>query len=287
VGLTSLLVLLAAAVLHAGWNLLVKQAADKQAFTWWALLAGALLSLPVLAWGFPWPARVWPYALASALCEALYFAALATAYRLADFSLAYPIARGTAPLLLALWSVWWLGEHPRPGGVLGLITLVLGLLVVSWPFSLLHSSEREAKVPWAGIAAALAVAVVISLYSVIDGAAVKFVSPAPYTALVLALAVPLITPVALFRADRRALLAEGRRHWPRILLTGGLMQISYSLVLFAYARSPVSYAGAIREVSIIFAALAGWRWLKEPLGRRRLAGAMLICLGILIIAVAG
>jgi len=122
---------------------------------------------------------------------------------------------------------------------------------------------------------------------VIDGAAVKFVAPAPYTALVLALAVPLITPVALFRADRRALLAEGRRHWPRILLTGGLMQISYSLVLFAYARSPVSYAGAIREVSIIFAALAGWRWLNEPLGRRRLAGAVLICLGILIIAVAG
>jgi drug/metabolite transporter (DMT)-like permease len=285
----ALLVLLAAALLHAGWNLLVKQSSDKQVFTGLALLAGALLAAPVLVLGFPFPARVWPYALASAFCEALYFAALATAYRLADFSLAYPIARGTAPLLLAVWAVWWLGERPRPGGVIGLAVLVLGLLVVgaaSRPPLCERSAAQEGG-RWAGIAAALAVAVVISVYSVIDAAAVRFVAPAPYTALVLALAAPLILPVALFRSNLQTLRTTWRLHWPRILLVGALMQISYGLVLFAYSRSPVSYAGAIREVSIIFAALAGWRWLREPLGRQRLSGAVLICLGILLIAVAG
>ncbi len=284
----SLLVLLVAALLHAGWNLLVKQSSDKQVFTGLALLAGALLAAPVLVLGFPFPARVWPYALASAFCEALYFAALATAYRLADFSLAYPIARGTAPLLLAVWAVWWLGEHPRPGGVIGLVVLVLGLLVVG-AASRPQPREETAKEGkrWAGIAAALAVAALISVYSVIDAAAVRFVAPAPYTALVLALAAPLILPVALFRSNLQTLRTTWRLHWPRILLVGALMQISYGLVLFAYSRSPVSYAGAIREVSIIFAALAGWRWLHEPLGRQRLAGAVLICLGISLIAVAG
>jgi drug/metabolite transporter (DMT)-like permease len=288
----SLLVLLAAALLHAGWNLLVKQAADKQAFTGLALLAGALLATPVLVLGFPFPARLWPYALASAFCEALYFAALATAYRLADFSLAYPIARGTAPLLLALWAVWWLGERPSLGGMIGLSILVLGLLVVGAagrPHPPPEEGRQAAKEGsrWAGIAAALAVAMIVSVYSVIDGAAVRFAAPAPYTALVLALAAPLIMPVVLFRSSLQTLRTTWRLHWPRILLVGALMQISYGLVLFAYSRSPVSYAGAIREVSIIFAALAGWRWLHEPLGRQRLAGAVLICGGILLIAVAG
>jgi drug/metabolite transporter (DMT)-like permease len=97
----------------------------------------------------------------------------------------------------------------------------------------------------------------------------------------------MILPVVLFRSNLQTLRTTWRLHWPRILLVGALMQISYGLVLFAYSRSPVSYAGAIREVSIIFAALAGWRWLHEPLGRQRLAGAVLICGGILLIAVAG
>jgi drug/metabolite transporter (DMT)-like permease len=285
VSLTALLVLLLAAALHAGWNLLVKQAADKQIFTWWVLLAGSPLFVPVLLTGFPWPARVWPYVLASALLEAAYFAALATAYRLADFSLAYPLARGAAPLLLALWAVLWLGERPRLGGALGLGTLVVGLLIVGAAPG--RDRAGSAGRSWIGIAAALGVAVLISVYSVIDAAAVRFVAPFPYTALVLTLSILFITPIVLLRYDREALLAEWRRHWPRILLVGPLILASYGLVLFAYTHAPVSYAGAVREVSIIFAALAGWRWLNEPLGKRRLLGAVVICAGILLIAVAG
>lgn len=281
---TALLVLLAAAILHAGWNLLVKQAADKHLFTWWALVAGSILFSPILLQAGTWPARIWPYALASALCEAAYFVALATAYRLADFSLAYPLARGTAPLLLALGSVVFLKEKLSPGGVLGLSVLVLGLLIVGTT-----GTTRTARTSrtWIGIGAALAVAVLIALYTVIDGAAVRFVQPGPYNGLVLGLTALFLTPFILVRYDRRTLLAEWRRHGWRIVAVGALLLLSYGLVLFAYTIAPVAYAGAVREVSVVFAALAGWRWLGEPMGRLRLLGAVLICAGILIIALLG
>jgi len=285
VSATALLMLLAAAILHAGWNLLVKQAAEKYVFTWWALVASVLLFSPVLLWSAPWTPRVWPYVLASALCETAYFIALVTAYRLADFSLVYPLARGTAPALLALGAVVWLKEDLRLGGVLGLAVLILGLLVVG-----VTGAAREAgpsKHPWAGVTAALAVAVFISLYTVIDGAAVRFVSPMAYITLVLGLTALFLTPFVLLRYDRRVLLAEVRRHWPRIIAVGALSLISYGLVLFAFTLAPVAYAGAVREVSVVFAALAGWWWLGEPMGWRRVVGAVLICVGIGLIAVAG
>ncbi len=283
---TALLVLLAAAILHASWNLLVKQAAEKHVFTWWALVAGTVLFSPVLFQAASWPSRIWPYALASALCEAVYFVALATAYRLADFSLAYPLARGTAPALLALGSVVFLKEKLRLGGVLGLGLLVLGLLVVGTTGTKRTTGTRKGS-GFTGIAAALAVAVLIALYTVIDGAAVRFVSPGPYNGLVLGLTALFLTPFILVRYDRQMLLAEWRRHWLRIVAVGALLLLSYGLVLFAYTIAPVAYAGAVREVSVVFAALAGWRWLGEPMGRLRLLGAMLICAGIGLIALAG
>jgi drug/metabolite transporter (DMT)-like permease len=288
VNATALLLLLAAAMLHAAWNLLVKQAAEKHVFTWWALLAGALLFSPALFWAVPWPARVWPYALASALCETVYFIALATAYRLADFSLAYPVARGTAPALLAVGSVVFLKEDLRVGGLLGLSLLVLGLLVVGTTGTKrTETTSRTSTHPWGGIAAALSVAVLIALYTVIDGGAVRFVSPAPYNGLVLGLTALFLTPFILLRYDRQQLAEEWRQHWPRIVAVGALLVLSYGLVLFAYTLAPVAYAGAVREVSVVFAALAGWRWLNEPMGRQRLVGAMLIVVGIGLIAIAG
>jgi drug/metabolite transporter (DMT)-like permease len=285
VNATALLVLLAAAILHASWNLLVKQANEKYVFTWGALLAGAVLFSPVLFLSAPLPVDVWPYVFASALCEACYFVALITAYRLADFSLVYPLARGSAPALMAIGSVVWLKEDLRAGGLLGLATLIVGLLIVGTTGT--KRSPTTSNPSWAGIGAALAVAVLIALYTLIDGAAVRFVSPARYNALIFMMTALFVTPVVLVRYGRQELVAELRSQWPRILTVGVLNVLSYALVLFAYTRAPVAYAGAVREVSVVFAALAGWRWLGEPMGRLRLLGAMLICAGIGLIAIAG
>jgi len=277
--------LLVAAVLHAGWNLLVKRAGEKQLFTWLALVVGALCFAPLIFLNSPLPGRVWPFILGSAAAEAAYFIALTLAYTLGDFSLVYPIGRGTAPAFLAVWAALFLAERPTPSGLVGLGLLLLGLLVVG--SSAWWMRRKAAKVSLTALLAALAVALCISIYSVIDGAAVKFADPSPFTVLVLGLSAVMTAPVVLARHSRRAIVAEWRANWPRIFIVGILMLVTFILVLHAYALARVSYAGAIREVSVVFAALAGWWWLKESFGLLRTLGALLIFAGIVVIAVAG
>ncbi|HRE27505.1 MAG TPA: EamA family transporter, partial [Anaerolineales bacterium] len=161
--------LLLSAALHAGWNLLLKQAHDRQAAAWWAMLIGSILFLPVLAFYPPLPFEILPYLVATALVEALYYFLLATAYDATDFSLAYPIARGTAPGLLALWATLFLGEPPNPWGWFGMAILALGLMVTGGVF---RRRTTDVALPLRGIGYALGVAVCISTYSIIDGAAV-------------------------------------------------------------------------------------------------------------------
>ena len=283
--LAALGLLLVAAVLHAGWNLFVKRAREKQVFTWWSLVVGAICFAPLLIVSLPLPLKIWPYVAASALMEAIYFVGLTYAYGLDDFSLVYPLARGAAPAFLLIWATIFLGEHPRPMGLVGLTLLLLGLTVVGgaawW-------SQGKIAVPgMKGPIAALATAFCISIYSAIDGAAVRLVPSLPYTVLILGLSAALITPPLLLRYGYHAVTAEWRTNWLRIILVGILMLVSYALVLRVYSFARVSYAGAVREISIVFAAIIGWRWLGEGFGAIRLVGAILIFAGILVIAIAG
>jgi drug/metabolite transporter (DMT)-like permease len=301
----ALLLLLAAAVMHAGWNVLIKRAGEKHVFTWWALVVGTLCFTPLLLFSPALPRDIWPYVLVSALVEALYYRALLRAYQVGDFSLVYPLARGAAPAFLALWATLFLGERPQPGGLVGLALLLIGLLLVGGAASRLVAGRAVAigasanvgarQQGWAGappvsfaaIGAALTVALCISIYSAIDGAAVQRASPITYTVAVIATSALFISPVILWRYGRAAVVAEWRANWRRIAAVGVLTLLTYLLVMQAYALGRVSYAGAIREVSVVFAALIGWRWLGEGFGPQRVSGALLIFVGILVIAVAG
>jgi drug/metabolite transporter (DMT)-like permease len=285
VSLTALLLVLVAAAFHAGWNFVVKWVDDKHLFTWWSLVIGTFLYLPLLAQNQPIPASIWPYAITSALVEAAYFIALIHAYDHGDFSLVYPIARGAAPALLAIWATWFLGESLKPIGVAGLAVLLIGLIVVgsgSW-----WARRRIAVPSTGGIGAAFGVALCVSIYSVIDGAAVRLMAPAAYTELVLGLTAVLVTPAILARYGYRAAVGVWRAHWKGIFIVGILMLLTYMLVLQAYGMAPVSYVGALREVSIVFAGLVGWLWLKEEFGATRTIGAFLTFVGMLVIALAG
>jgi drug/metabolite transporter (DMT)-like permease len=277
----ALALLFAAAGLHATWNLLVRQAEDRLVFTWWALVAVSPLVLPVLLAG-PSLHGVWPFALASAALEAGYFATLAVAYGRGDFSLVYPIARGTAPLLLAAGAIFFLGERPGPLGLLGLAVLAAGLVLIGWRAGWSGTVGRASGVGWA-----LAVALFIALYSLVDATAVKRFPPVPYTILVFSLTAVLAAPPLYFLRGPQAVLAEGRRSWRRIPLVAAFSLLSYGLVLRAYTIAPVAYAGAVREVSVVLAALAGWRLLGEGFGLSRLLGALLVFAGILLVAMAG
>jgi len=272
--------LLTAACLHVAWNLLLKRAAASDIVTWWALVAGSLLFLPVLlaSGHLPLSASVWRLAVASAAVETVYYVLLAYAYGQWDFSQVYPMARGTAPVLLAVWSALLLREYPSAWGAAGIVVIVLGLVVVG---------GGRSGGPGRGLLAALGVALCTSLYSLIDGVAVRRGSPAPYTVAVLGLTAILIAPVALIRNRPAAVLAEGRRQWPRAVAAGALMMLGYMCVLRAYTIERLAYAGAVREVSVVLAALVGWRWLGESFGPRRVAGASAVFLGILMLAFFG
>ncbi len=283
--LAALGMLLGAATMHAGWNLLVKRAEQRLIFLWWAMLVAPAACLPVVAFLGPLPARVWPYVAGSAVAEALYFFALTQAYRIGDFTVVYPIARGTAPALLALWALLFLGERPSWGGGAGLLLILLGLVLVGsrawWGERTQLLRHRRA------ILAALGVALCISLYSVIDGAAVRFAPVLPYTVVLLNGAALLAAPAVFLRYGRRRVVQEWRVNWRTICLVGGLSLCTYLLVLTAYAIAPVGYAGAIRETSIAVAALLGWRWLGEPFGAGQAVGIAAILAGIAVITLLG
>lgn len=283
--LSALALLLVAALLHTAWNLFLKRAQEKLIFIWWATLLAALCFSPLLFQVAAFPLSIWPYVLSSGLMEALYLLVLTGAYRYGDFSLVYPMARGTAPALLALWATLFLGERPNVLGITGIALLVGGLIVVggtTW-----WQQRKTSSIAGTALGLALLTACCISIYSAIDGAAVHRVAPVPYTVLVMGLSSMLITPLVITRHGKTAILGEIRTSWWRILLAGILSLSTYMLVLLAFSLWSVSYGGAIREISVVFAAFIGWRWLGEGFGRARLLGALLIFAGILVIALAG
>lgn len=292
--------LLLSAALHASWNLLLKQAADRQAAAWWAMLFGAAAFLPALAFFQPLPITIWPYLLASAAAEAVYYFLLATAYDATDFSIAYPIARGTAPGLLALWAMLFLNESPSAIGWAGMAILAVGLMTTGGVFgrrSGRATNGGATKVgstavratqasPIRGVMIALAVAVCISTYSIIDGAAVRLVPALPYTSLVFLLTALFLTPLVAWRSGRVAMWREGRRHPGRLALIGILSLLAYLLVLVAYGFAPIAYVGAVRELNILFGVVLGAWVLKEPVSRGRWVGVVLIVVGVIVIALA-
>jgi len=321
---------LTAAVIHAIWNLAVKRTQQKQVFIWWGVIVGAVLFGPMIFLSPSLPARAWPYILASAFMEGLYYIALAWAYDVEDFSVVYPIARGAAPALLAVWSAIFLHEYPTALGLLGLLLIVMGLVVVGGGAIFARStslrvkdtdgseisvatavlSSKGSRLPfiktepiqvlkrdssvlsvarfsWKGIVAALLVAVCISIYTTIDGAAVKFAPSVPYTVMIMGLSAIFAAPVIFLRYGRRSVVSEWKTNWKTLIIVGVLMLLSYMLVLTAYSLGKVTYAGAVREVSVVFGAVLGSRLLGEGFGIGRTIGAALIFAGILVIAVLG
>jgi len=283
----ALILLLTAALLHAGWNLILKQADERFIVTWWSVMVSATLIPAVVLWQ-GWPtAEAWPLLAASAAVEALYMATLASAYSLTDFSLVYPIARGSAPAFIALWAAVFLGERMNLTGAMGVALLVVGLMIVG-SSGLIRRTGGSTGTPFRarlpGLLLALLTAVLISTYSTIDAAAVRLTPATSYTVVMITLAGIFFTPFAVGSRGWRRTLQVGRSQWRPILAVGAASILTYILVLNAYTLAPVSYAGAVREVSVVFGALAGWKLLGEKLGPWRVIGASVIFVGVLIIS---
>lgn len=297
--LTALALVLGAGLLHATWNLILKGANERLLVAAWGLLAGAIVFSPALIAAWPVPRATWPFACASATTLLAYYACLARAYEQGDFSLVYPVARGVAPALLALWAALFLGERPSALGVLGIATVLLGLVVLG-AAPLWRAAEPGGAAPWhsrlralrshaRGAGAAFLVAFLVSVYTAIDAAGVRHWAPLPYLVLVFALSGSALVPLlalALPPGRRNTVLRVLRTDLPRIVVIAVMTLAAYSLVLTAFRIAPVSYAGAARESGIVFGALAGWLLLGERFGAVRTAGAALVFAGIALLAVA-
>jgi phosphonate utilization associated putative membrane protein len=271
------------ALLHAGWNALVKSSGDKELDTALVHFLGGVVALPPLLLVGPPPMAVLPFIAASLLIHIAYYVTLAGAYKHGDLGLTYPIMRGGAPLLVALGSSLVLGESLSAlawAGVLG-ITVGVAMVGLSHPGEALH--HRRA------LRFALANAVVIAAYTFVDGSGVRLTvgqgaSALSYVLLLFVLdGVPYPALVVLRRdaAGRRAILDYARKRWPLAALGGTASIGSYAIALWAMTHAPVAAVSALRETSVLFATLLGAWLLKERLGAQRLTGAGVIVAGVM------
>lgn len=270
--------------MHALWNFLLKSAEEKYIAMGWQVILSGLLALALLFFsGLP-PQSMWLFAVISMLLEALYFILLCMAYTDHDFSLIYPIARGAAPALLVLWSGLFLREELTAAGYIGL-AMITGGIIITGATTLLQN--RGEKPHLKGILIALSVALIISIYTFVDGTAVKNGPALPYGLAMFAMIPMVTTPYLAHHYGWQAFSRGWRKNRAYLLLGGLLGLVAYMLALFAYSFAPLSYSGAIREVSAVIGAFLGWRFLKEQMGGVRVVGSVIVFAGVMVIALFG
>lgn len=271
------------ALLHAGWNALVKSSGDKELDIALVHFLGALVALPLLIWvGLP-PRAAWPFLAMSLTVHVAYYLTLNGAYQHGDLGATYPIMRGSAPLLVALGSASVLGEPLSAATWLGVLAVTSGVLMVglSKPAQALHHGRA--------IGYALANAAVIACYTFIDGQGVRTSvagggSAVSYVVLLFVIDGFPYPALVVWRRDapgRARIMAYARRRWLLATL-GGLASLgSYGIALWAMTRAPVAAVSAMRETSVLFATALSVLVLKERFGLQRALGAVVIVAGVI------
>jgi drug/metabolite transporter (DMT)-like permease len=269
---------LAAALGHAIWNAMIKSSSDVLFdLTLVVFFAGVVTAPFMLFVEAPAPA-VWPYIAGSMAIHIAYYVALVGAYRAGDLSHGYPIMRGLAPLMVSLSALFWLGEAPKPMVWVGVVLICGGVL--SLGFAGFRWSESRVSLGWA-----LANAVIIAAYTLVDAAGVRTAgNPQTYVVWLFVLdAAPF--PLVVLLLKKNELLAYSARYWRRGLFSGALSAAAYGVVLWAMTRAPVAAVAALRETSVIFAALIGAWLLREGHIARRIAGAATVAAGVIALKI--
>jgi drug/metabolite transporter (DMT)-like permease len=266
---SALLLALAAAFVHALWNVLLARARDPRAATAVALLvAEVVFAIPTwAAWNVH--AAVWPFLLASGALQLAYFTLLVAAYRVAPLSVVYPIARGTAPVLVLIFGVVALGRGTSVGQVFGVCLVGAGILLVR---GLRPTVGR-------GVALGLVIACTIAVYTLVDKQGVTHAGALPY------LELSMLGPALVYAATVPRARLRAELH-PATIVAGVATFGAYCMVLLALQRASAASVAAVRETSVVVTALLASRFLVEPVSRSRLAGAVLVAGGIALVSLA-
>jgi drug/metabolite transporter (DMT)-like permease len=275
-----LLLVLLAAVLHASWNALVKSGDDKLVMQTLVIAPGLLLGLaiPFLP---PLAPEAWPYVIASLVLHLAYFGFLVRCYQHGDLSQVYPIARGSAPALVALGGWALAGETQSLGEWLGLACVSLGILSLAWRRGLPHDGQGRA------VAYALITGLLIASYSLADGLGGRASGHVwTYIAWSFCLESAIFLGFTLWvrrgrwRTSFGPYLAKG-------LFGGVLAMIAYAIVIWAMSVTAMAHVVALRETSVLIAAAIGTLLLREPFGQRRIAAAGVVAAGAILLQVGG
>jgi drug/metabolite transporter (DMT)-like permease len=266
-----------AALCHAGWNALVKVGLDPLSTATLMSVGAGVIALVLLPFaGFPANAA-WPWLITSLFIHLAYFAALIEAYRTGDLGQVYPIMRGTAPLMTAVTATILVGERLNAAGWAGIVAIVAGVFLLS-----ARGGRDLAKIDRRAIGFALLSAVTICAYSVVDGIGARLsANPGAYALWIFVGLVAVMVPYALYR-DGREVMSAMKRHWWRGFAGGGLQIVSYGTGLWAMTVAPIAIVATLRETSVLFGAIIAVIVLKEPLRASRVAAAVLIVCGLIL-----
>jgi drug/metabolite transporter (DMT)-like permease len=267
----ALLLALAAAALHAFWNLLVARARDVEAATAVVLALSVLMYAPVAALTWDVDSSVAPYAAGSAVLELGYVVLLAAAYRRADLSVVYPVARGVAPVLVLVAGIALLGTGTSPPEIGGVLLVAAGVLLVRG----IHVE------PGPGVPLGLAIACTIAAYTLVDSRGIQHADPFGYLELVMA--GPALVYLAWIVYARGTSAVRAELTVPTVV-AGAASLGAYALALAALELASAASVAAVRETSIVIAVALAAPVLRERVGVRRLAGAVVVVAGVALLS---
>lgn len=274
-------ILVLAGIIHACWNMIAKKSIDKQVFLWLALIVSFVAALAAaFMTGEPFPSnQSLRLVFLSGSIEAVYFTLLGSAYQSGDLSAVYPVARGSAPVFATAIARVSLDESLPLTGLAGIALVCAGL------YSTSVGAANRAR--WSGGSFTLAVltGLTTAAYSVVDRAGMQQSSPLPYISLVFGVSALLLLP-RMVTSKRAAVVREWRKNAGGIVAVGLLSGVAYILALVAMRSTGAGYVTAVREVSVVFAALFGAIVLREPFGLARIGSSLIIFAGIVCIALA-
>lgn len=288
--LQAFFLIILAGLIHSGWNIVAKKAGGDARFSLFTSVLNAIIWLP-LGWWLgrdvvpTWGWMEWAFVAASALLHVFYFIVLLRGYRVADLTVVYPLARGSGPLISSLVAVIFLGEEISTLGAAGIAGVVLGVFLIAGGPRMIaavrngESSEARQRVI-SGLYYGLLTGLFIASYTVVDSYAVKFLLMSPilldYMGNLLRLVV--LAPIGLRNWDETKRL--WKLQWRYAAVVAFFSPIAYVLVLYAVQSAPISHVAPAREVSMLFAALIGGKLLGEGDRALRIAGALMIALGV-------